>query len=79
MKDFKKVVSILILEPIFFGVLGFAGFYSVLYILKGFNYITGKRPGIHFTNEDYLLTMVGLSFAFLMKFIGNMKEVKIKH
>lgn len=79
MKDFKKIVSILILEPIFFGILGFAGFYGVLYILKGFNYITGKLPGIHFGREDFLLSMIGLSFAFLMKFIGNMKEVKLKH
>ncbi len=77
MKDFKRIVSILVLEPVLFGLLGFAGFYGVLYLLKGFNYITGKLSVISFSKEDFMLSFIGLAFAFLMRLIGNMKEVNL--
>jgi hypothetical protein len=70
-KESKEDIGILFqkyfLVPITRGVLGYIGFFSLLIISKYLGYLIGNRPTFQIDFTDFLLSLLGFVFIFVVK------------
>jgi hypothetical protein len=70
-KESKEDIGILFqkyfLVPITRGALGYLGFFSLLIISKYLGYLIGNRPTFQIDFTDFLLSLLGFVFLFVVK------------
>jgi hypothetical protein len=70
-KESKENVGILFqkyfLVPIIRGFIGYAGFFTLLIISKYLGYLIGNRSSFQIDFTDFLLSLLGFVFIFVVK------------
>jgi len=62
-----------IFKPLASGILGYLGFFTILIISKYLGYLIGNRPSFQVDITDFLLSLLGFTFLFIVKFKENVK------
>ncbi len=55
------------LVPIIRGVIGYVGFFTLLIISKYLGFLIGNRPSFQIDFTDFLLSLLGFVFIFVVK------------
>jgi hypothetical protein len=62
-----------IIKPLTSGILGYFGFFTLLIISKYLGYLIGNRSSFQVDVTDFLLSLLGFAFIFIVKFRENIK------
>ena len=73
-QDAKSFILNYLLYPILSGILGFVSFFIVLAAAKYLGSLIGTSGSFQIEGEDFLLSLMGFVFVFLIKFLENFKE-----
>ncbi len=73
-KKLRNSLPKIIVQSIIHGILGFAGFFSVLLATKYIGFLIGTLNSFHIELGDFLLCSIGFIFSFLIKILSSFQD-----